>query len=337
MAEKDWQPGECPLPGCLPATFWLLFLSGCAGEQSTYTAAGVEAASTLTLYYWLFACVIVVWLLLAGIFVYATRVRPKIHSEKGASIFVIVGGIVLPTLALTVIAIVGIILMTQHRGQEAVRDIRVTGEQYWWRFEYLDHEGKVIAETANEFALPVAEASRMHLITADVIHSFWVPALAGKVDMIPGRINELVLEPIRTGRYRGQCAEFCGASHALMGLVAKVKNSEDFQRWLSAQADDARPPATPLSVRGQQVFLQSGCGACHAVRGTPANGRLGPDLTHLASRDRIAAATFANDQDKIRRWLAHTGQIKPGVQMPTFDMLSDTELAALAAYLGDLQ
>jgi cytochrome c oxidase subunit 2 len=157
------------------------------------------------------------------------------------------------------------------------------------------------------------------------------------MDMIPGRITRLALEPTRTGLFRGACAEYCGASHALMAFEVVVTEGGEFQRWLDAQGAPAATPVDAVALHGQNTFLANGCSACHTVRGTPAAGRIGPDLTHVASRASIGAATLPNEDDALVRWIRDTDRIKPGVHMPAFRALTSGELAALAAYLGSLQ
>jgi cytochrome c oxidase subunit 2 len=211
----------------------------------------------------------------------------------------------------------------------------VTAKQWWWRFEYLTPTGAV--ETANELRLPRGERLALELASPDVIHSFWVPSLAGKMDMIPGRVTRLALEPTRTGTFRGTCAEYCGASHALMAFSVVVMEPEEFRAWLAREARPAETPIDPEATRGQMAFISNGCTACHTIRGTPAIGRIGPDLTHVGSRRQIAAETLPNDQASLARWIVDSEDIKPGVHMPAFRAIERDELSALAAYLSGLK
>jgi cytochrome c oxidase subunit 2 len=192
-------------------------------------------------------------------------------------------------------------------------------------------------ETANELRLPVGARVELQLSSPDVIHSFWVPSIAGKMDMIPGRLTRLALEPTQTGVFRGACAEYCGASHALMAFVVVVVEPGEFEAWLAAQALAAASPADPLAARGQQAFVAHGCTACHTIRGTEAAGAIGPDLTHVGSRLQIGAATLPNVPEALMRWIAQTDRIKPGVHMPAFRTLGPDDLSALAAYLLSLR
>jgi cytochrome c oxidase subunit 2 len=170
-----------------------------------------------------------------------------------------------------------------------------------------------------------------------VIHAFWIPSLGGKVDMFPGRITRLKLEPTKTGTFRGACAEYCGLSHALMNFDVIVMERDGFDRWLAEQRQPASSPTEPLAAGGQQLFLRSGCHACHTIRGTEARGTIGPDLTHVGSRHSIAAGVLSNESEHFATWLSRPSGTKPGVKMPDFGMLSDDELQAIAAYLEGLQ
>jgi cytochrome c oxidase subunit 2 len=178
---------------------------------------------------------------------------------------------------------------------------------------------------------------QFRLESDNVIHSFWIPSLAGKMDMIPGRLTYLTVRPTATGVFRGSCAEYCGASHALMAFYVEVMEKQEFVRWLDLQAAPAAAPTEPIARIGEELFLSTGCNACHTVRGTPADGVIGPDLTHVGGRLSIAAGILRNDPNAFRQWIADSERIKPGVHMPGFGMLPDAELQALAAYLEALQ
>jgi cytochrome c oxidase subunit 2 len=191
--------------------------------------------------------------------------------------------------------------------------------------------------SANEVRLPRGQRVEFELTSPDVIHAFWIPSIAGKVDMIPGRVNRLVVEPTRTGSFRGVCAEFCGESHALMAFSAVVMEPAAFEEWLAQQAADAGAPATPVAARGQELFDQVGCGACHTVRGTTAQGTIGPDLTHLAGRSTLAAGVLPNSHEALVRWITQTETIKPGSRMPSFGALPADHVEAIASYLEGLE
>ena len=318
----------------------MLWLAGCGGPQSALAPAGRGAERIAELFWWMTAGAMVIWLAVVGLAVYAMRVRHAAHSRRAAGLLIIGGGAVLPTVVLAGLLAYGLALLPEllRPASESTLRIAVSGEQWWWRVRYLTPGGSDGAvELANVIRLPVGERVAFHLESPDVIHSFWIPALGGKIDMIPGRQNRLVLEPTRTGVFRGTCAEYCGTSHALMSLYVVVLEPADFAAWLTHQHAPARPPALPLAARGQELFLASGCGACHMVRGTPADGVVGPDLTHVGSRLSLGAGILPNEPEAFRRWLAHTDTIKPAVLMPAFGMLPPEDLQALAAYLDGLQ
>lgn len=212
--------------------------------------------------------------------------------------------------------------------------VEVRAFQYWWRIRYLDANGAVLLTTANEIHIPVGEPVRFQLSSGDVIHSFWVPALAGKMDAVPGQTNVTWLQADRVGRYRGQCGEYCGAQHAHMALFVDAESPREFADWVARQRIGAAP--TDISLReGRQVFLTK-CAGCHAVRGTPADGALAPDLTHLMGRKTIGAGVLNNAPEDLRRWVAHTQIVKPGSEMPTVS-LEARELEEVTSYLSTLQ
>jgi cytochrome c oxidase subunit 2 len=317
-----------------------LLLAGCGGPQSALDPAGRGAESIADLFWWMTAGAILIWLAVIGLAFYAVRARPEAHGRRQADLLIIGGGAVIPTVVLSGLLAYGLALMPPllAPAPEGSLRIAVSGEQWWWRVRYLTPGGNGGAvELANEIRLPVGEPVEFHLESPDVIHSFWVPTLGGKIDMIPGRSNRLTLEPTRTGVFRGACAEYCGTSHALMSFYVVVLEKADFAAWLEQQRGPAQPPAQPLAERGQEVFLASGCGACHAVRGTPADGAVGPDLTHVGSRVSLGAGILPNEPDAFLRWIAHTEGVKPGVLMPGFGMLPPEDLRALAVYLEGLK
>lgn len=210
--------------------------------------------------------------------------------------------------------------------------IAVTGHMWWWDVRYRDAAGAQV-RTANEIRIPAGRPVYLALDSADVIHSFWVPQLAGKIDMLPGRIQHLLLSADRPGSYRGQCAEFCGEQHARMALHVVAMEPKAFDAWLAAQGR----PAPAANHPGQQVFLANRCDACHAVRGVGGDSRLGPDLTHLGSRGHLAAGTLLNTPQHLREWLVNVQHVKSGARMPSYARLHGEELDALVAWLGELK
>ena len=220
--------------------------------------------------------------------------------------------------------------VAQPTGPAAVT-VDVTGHRWWWEVRYHADVPDRIVTTANELVIPTGVPIHLRLTSADVIHDFWVPKLGPKMDMIPGHWNATWLQADRPGTYVGQCAEYCGLEHAMMGLRVRALAPADYVRWRTA----ALQPATPDASRGSRVFAAA-CAGCHAVRGTPAGGILGPDLTHFASRDTIAAGVLPNTPANRNLWVAETQRIKPGVLMPTVP-LTDYDRSAVVAYLGSLR
>ncbi|MGE3538733.1 MAG: cytochrome c oxidase subunit II [Candidatus Tectimicrobiota bacterium] len=318
----------------------MLWLSGCDGPQSALEPAGRSAERIAELFWEMVVGALVIWGAVMCLTVYAIYVRPTAHSQRLARFLILGGGAVLPTVVLAGLLAYGLALLPAllQPAPEGSLHIAVSGEQWWWRVRYLtsgSHGGDV--ELANEIRLPVGERVEFTLESPDVIHSFWIPALGGKIDMIPGRRNRLALEPSRPGAFRGTCAEYCGLSHALMSFAVVVQDKADFAAWLRHQQEPAQVPTEPLAARGGELFLATGCGACHTVRGTPATGVVGPDLTHVGSRLSLGAGTLSNSAEDFQRWITQTDRLKPGVHMPAFGMLPTEEIRAMAAYLDALQ
>lgn len=311
---------------------------GCDGPQSALDPAGDGAARVATLFRVMVVGAAVVWTSLVALTLYAVRARLDVSGRRRAALFIIGGGAAVPAVVLTALLVYGLALIPVLTAPAPPGSLRVdvVGEQWWWRVRYPRPDGTSV-ELANELHLPLGEATDVHLVSADVIHSFWVPALGGKLDMMPGRPSRLTLRPTRAGRYNGVCAEYCGASHAFMAFPVVVESRADFDRWLARQSAPAREPDDPLALRGRDVFAASGCGACHALRGTPADGVLGPDLTHVGGRHTLAAGTLANHRDAFARWITRTTTVKPGATMPPFGMLPPDDVRALVAYLDGLQ
>ena len=215
---------------------------------------------------------------------------------------------------------------------EEVLRIEAVGKQWWWKFTYPD----LNVVTANELHIPVGRAVQLHLRSADVIHSFWLPKLAGKMDLIPNKANSMWFKAEEPGLYYGQCAEFCGVSHANMRFRVVAQPQAAFDAWVYDQRQPASPPTQALAQQGLQLFQQKGCIACHAIAGTPSQADVGPDLTHFGSRQMLAAGLLTNTEAHLTRWLQHPQDVKPGSLMPNLG-LNDTETAALVAYLQSLK
>jgi cytochrome c oxidase subunit 2 len=214
--------------------------------------------------------------------------------------------------------------------------IQVGGQQWWWQVTYYPDDPTRAFDTANELHIPVGRPVLLKLQSPDVIHSFWVPNLTGKKDLIPGHTLTLQLRADKPGIYRGQCAEFCGYQHAKMGFLVIAEDAQQYEQWVQAQREPAKQPVDDIQKRGQQVFLSSPCVMCHAVQGTSANAKTAPDLTHLASRQTIAAGVLPNTKGHLAGWIMNPQQIKPGANMPAIG-LQPADLQALLAYLESLE
>ena len=215
--------------------------------------------------------------------------------------------------------------------------ITVVAKSWWWEVRYRDPASDQDVVLANEIHLPIGRPVTLGLTSDDVIHSLWVPALAGKIDMLPGRVHQLRLQADRAGVYRGQCAEFCGTQHARMVLHVVAHEPADYERWLAMQALPASAPADPQATRGLLVFHEQRCSACHNVRGLASGLALGPDLTHVGSRLHVGAGTLPNGRESLAQWVSHNQEAKPGVRMPDYDHLDNASLQALAAFLEQLK
>jgi cytochrome c oxidase subunit 2 len=326
-----------------------LLLAGCAGAQSVLNPAGDQARHIQDIWrLMLWTCGVMYALVLAFLAAALWRARraltgpPLAEGEQSAAERpmqrVLVGW--------TGLIVVGLLMLTlgsflvDRRLAMASADrplhIKVTGAQWWWRVEYQDPVAGDQVTTANELHLPAGRPAIVELVAEDVIHSFWIPNLAGKQDLIPGRTNSLLLTPRRVGLYRGQCAEFCGLEHAEMALDATVETPAAFEAWRQAQLKPAPAPTSAQQLHGQELFLNGACAACHQITGTPAAGQSGPDLTHIASRRTLAAGARRLDRPSLVAWLHDPQAVKPGNHMP-IEQLSAGDENDLAAYLASLK
>lgn len=322
---------------------WLLVLSGCAGIQSPLSPAGEQADALHSLFMlMMIVCGGVYLLVLAGLLWSVLRARTCHQTGAGAGaggdrrldrgLYTAAGAIVVGLTVLIVGSFIADRALVAAREDDAMI-VRVTGHQWWWRIEYRDPASGRWIETANELHLPLGRTARVELASGDVIHSFWVPNVSGKIDMIPGRRNIIDLTPRRLGWFRGQCTEFCGTQHAHMAFDVKVDSQPEFDAWLARQGSGAM--AEKQDGHGATVFLRA-CGSCHTVRGTAATGRAGPDLTHFASRRSIAAGTLPMSRGGIQGWLAQPQALKPGTSMPAVPLLP-ADADAVATYLETLR
>ncbi|MEC9067488.1 MAG: c-type cytochrome [Pseudomonadota bacterium] len=299
-----------------------------------FDPAGPYAESVTTLAWALLGMGVAVTAIVVAALWVALRGPDALKHKLGGERTVWIGGVALPGVVLTALLVWGLALtasLTEGITGDEMR-VRVTGEVWWFRVEYLDADGNVLMADANELHLPVGEPVVLELQSADVIHSFWVPHLSGKKDMIPGRTTLLRVQADRPGRFGGVCAEYCGGPHALMGFVAVAHGQDDFRRWLGAKAR-RQAASAPGDGAGRRLFMDSGCAACHRVAGTPANGLAGPDLTHVGSRQTLGAGILPNNRGTLIGWIGDSQSIKPGNRMPSYDMLSAEELEAIAIWL----
>lgn len=281
---------------------------------------------------------IAVFLLVAVVLIVGLRrsAPDDAGSERRTSRWIVGGGVVLPVVVITVVLGATLVAMRQVAAtdDDAELTVEVIGHQYWWEVRYSD-AGVV---SANEVHIPADTPVEITLTSADVIHSWWVPAVAGKMDLLPERTNRLVVEA-EPGEYQGRCAEFCGTSHANMDFWLVVHDADGYERWLDEQARPAAAPTSPAAERGAALFTSAGCGSCHAVAGTEADGTGGapaPDLTHLASRLSILGGAAEPTTPDLVEWISDPHSVKPGALMPEPD-LDENEIADVVAYLEGLE
>ena len=271
------------------------------------------------------AAIFVLVMALAGWALFAPPARRAFLARRG---FVIAAGIAFPVVVLASLLVYSFLFRESNGEAGSALKIEVVGHQWWWRVSYVDEGGRRDFDTANEIRIPVGRPVEIALESADVLHSFWVPQLAGKLDMVPGRVNRLRIQADRAGQFRGQCAEYCGGPHALMAFFVVAEEPAQFERWLAHQRTSG--------AASNPVFL-SRCAACHTVRGTEARGTLGPDLTHVASRVSLGAGILPNDRAALTRWISSSQHVKPGNLMPSSPDLAPGELADLVAYVEGLK
>jgi cytochrome c oxidase subunit II len=279
-----------------------------------------------------------IWTVVVLLSLYASRWKRKPADERTAGKLILWGGALFPAVVLTALLAYSLWLMPSLRpmnsGPDADVKIHVVGNQFWWNVAYQRPNGEPIA-SANEIRLPVGKRVEFSLASADMIHSFWIPALGGKMDLIPGRVNRVSLLAERPGTYRGQCAEFCGTSHANMAFPVLAMAPAEFEAWLAGRSGPS--PGLSATDPGRALFQREGCGGCHRVDGTSATGTSGPDLSHFGSRLTVGAGLFDNNAENVARFIANSAAVKPGSHMPAYTHLSLDELAAITDWLGGLQ
>jgi cytochrome c oxidase subunit 2 len=315
---------------------------------SIFDPAATPAHSIFGLSMLVLSVTLAIFLLVGGLLLYVLiryRQRPSDSEREPAQVYgsdqIELSWTVIPILIVVMLFLstTRVILDTQAAPKPSgALDVTVIGHQFWWEYRYP----KLGVVTANELHIPISDPAKptptyLSLSSADTDHSFWVPRLAGKTDLIPNRLNTMWIDPQEPGLYLGQCAQYCGTQHAKMLLRVYAQSPEDFAAWIKQQQ---RPVEQDLSgntaaADGRTVFMNSACINCHAVAGTVATGRFGPDLTHLASRDTIASGPIQNTPENLRKWIADPNSMKPGVLMPSMH-LSDHDLDVITAYLATL-
>jgi cytochrome c oxidase subunit 2 len=322
-------------------------LAACEGSpnQTVLNPQGPQAAHIFGLWTWLWSAATVVFVLTMGAMLLALR-----HGRRRAVPDVSDAGegrarrTVIMAVGATAVILVATLVASYLTGRayavtpDSGRPLQITiiGHQWWWEVVYNDSLQSRSLSTANEIHIPVGRTVVLKMTSQDVIHSFWVPNLAGKKDLIPGYSTTMWIRADKPGIYRGQCAEFCGYQHAMMGMLVIAEPRERFAAWYENQLADNMPPTDTTQSMGKNVFMNHGCVLCHTIRGTDAGGRVGPDLTHLATRRTLAAATIPNNKGWLGGWVMDPQGIKPGAHMPANDMRAD-ELQALLTYLQSLR
>ena len=334
---------------CSLASASFLFLS-CGGRQSAVDAAGIQAERLEDLW-WIFfwvctAVYVIVMAVLLTAFFRSKRVDSQTapdtlpnETRENRARNTVKGAVAITLIVLFALMFIsfrtGSAINTLSRAEEPL-SLKITGNQWWWNVEYQDVIPSNNITTANELHLPVGRPVKVEIQSNDVIHSIWLPNMHGKKDLVPNYPTMFYFRPDKVGTYWGQCAEFCGYQHAKMRFIVVVETPEEFEAWRSAQQQTPPPPTDATTQRGQQIFLTSVCTQCHTVQGTNANARVGPNLTHVASRQYIAAGSLQNTRDHLRNWITDPQAIKPGIRMP-MNTYSDEDLDALVSYIESLK
>lgn len=319
---------------CGPALA-LLALSGCDGRQSVFGADGRDGASFAHLW-WMFLAVAAFFyvIVLIGLVWAILRRREGGEAAVTTSLYAWVGVISLTLVGLSIAS--WLIDRNMNRARYAGLTVEITAHQWWWDVRYDSPDPSKTLRTSNELHLPAGMPVRVILKSSDVIHSFWIPNISGKQDLIPGRTNDIVITPEKIGLYRSQCAEYCGLQHAHMAFDVIVEPLSQFEKWWGESLLPGRAPVTALEKAGYAFVTTRECSTCHNIAGTPASGQVAPDLTHFASRLSIGAGTYPMNRGHLYAWLADPQQAKPGNKMPVIGLEPD-ELNAIAAYLESLK
>jgi cytochrome c oxidase subunit II len=314
-----------------------LLVAGCGGAGSIVSPKGSEADRIAGMWWLMFGLAAAVYVVVAGFILYAAT-RGRRTGGKASALrehwLIWIGGVAVPLVILAILAVVTVDATSALRGSSADElRIDVTGKLWWWSVRYP----ATGVTTANQLHVPVGQPLDIHLTSDNVIHSFWVPELAGKEDTVPGQPNDLRFTADTVGRYNGRCAEFCGLQHSHMGIEVIVETPADFGRWLARRQRAPLEPASEDAAIGQLVFQREACAGCHTIKGTDAQGTFGPDLTDVGSRRTLGAGAIENTPENMAKWIRDAPGIKPGISMPAFGSLSQRDLTAITAYLESLK
>jgi len=319
-----------------------LALGSCRAAPSTLDPRSPEARRLASAWWQMFALGAAVYAVVAGLIVWTLVRRRAGHRDGGADrerLFVVAGGVAAPVAVLAVVAFITVDTTADVGAASPgpALAVEVVGHTWWWEVRYPagGRAGEPAVVTANELRIPVGRPVQLTLSSADVLHSFWVPELAGKVDLIPGATTTLRFSAERPGTYQGACAEFCGIQHANMRFLVVAEEPGGFDRWRARQGGPAAAPTSELEARGQAAFMGAPCAGCHTVRGTPATATLGPDLSDFGTRRTLGAGLLPNTAANLARWIVDAPELKPGVLMPPI-ALSPAEVDAIVAYLEAL-
>jgi cytochrome c oxidase subunit 2 len=331
----------------IPALLLLLPLAACSDPQSILRPRGPAAGILSQMGWVVFITFLVVTFIVLALLIWgALRRRGSLEQHEpwnagGGQGWVLVGGFIVPMVILCGMFIFTLQRMTDFPIRQGHRpdppNIEIIGHQWWWEVHYLTGGVSRHFVTANEIHIPVGEPEELELKTADVIHAFWVPALHGKLQLMPGQTNYIRIEADQPGTYQGECAVFCGVQHAHMRILVVAQSPADYQAWYDQQLKPGAEPDNPEAAHGRDVFEHAACAFCHTIAGTPAQGKVAPDLTHLAARQEIASDSYTNDTADLEAWVTHAQSLKPGCLMPDLTEFNGSDLRDLVAYLQELK
>lgn len=327
----------------------MLLLTGCQAVQSTFNTQG-PAADRIAPLSWFMTIVFLITTVVMWVLIGWAALRRKGSLEEhepidagGGQGWIAIGGLLIPLLVLTVFFALGLRLLASFPIDSPMNervlkpDILIIGHQWWWEVQYLHGPVSEHFTTANEIHIPANQPVTLELESHDVIHAFWVPALHGKVDLIPGHTNYIQIEASHPGNYTGQCASYCGEEHALMRLLVVAQKPAEYHAWVEQQLQPGATPTNPDAIAGEQIFVGGACSMCHTVRGTAAGGRVAPDLTHIGSRQYLASDVYVNNRGNLEAWITHAQSMKPDALMPDLTQFSGTQLQQLTDYLQQLK